>query len=403
MKKLLFIILLFTGYISAQQVYPLIYDTTSGGVYNVNYIKQLGTKNDATHHRMPVDVGGATINATLTGMSNAANQKLLYSLDSLIRIQTDSIAARFTRQLTAMTTLNTNTKKLADSIVTRIHANSSTNPFYDNITNFPANPATSANQLLVAHIDSLIKIQTDTIAARFTRQLTAMTTLNAKSFATTIKQDSILNVLKLQLARLQYQAGLKTNTDSLVNRISRSILNGLATSKNQTTIFSKDSLMTIYLKALQDSIINRIHMNSLTLPLFTSGTGQPPPTRDSLSGVTPKVIDVRYTNGYYPTKTNLTFSNLTGTIDTIRIKTWCVAKNDSSYYNVGWKDRSSGVAAVGTPDANEPDNSLIIIPANASRTFESDGYGKVGVIRIMWKTTAGKTSTKLYLSWTRIN
>jgi hypothetical protein len=112
---------------------------------------------------------------------------------------------------------------------------------------------------------------------------------------------------------------------------------------------------------------------------------------------------MRLTNGNNPTKVNLTLTNLTGTIDTIRIKTYCVAKKDSSYFNVGWKDRSSGASGVGTADVNESDNSLIIIPANTSRTFESDGYGKVSIIRLIWRDKRGKTSTKLYVSTQPLN
>ena len=266
MKKLIIIILLFTGYIYSQQVEPLVADTNSSGVYDVNHIKILGTKNDATHHRLPVD---ANFTGTIPGVSTYAAQVLLLHIDSLIQ---------------------TNTKKLADSTA-----------------------------ILRAIVNKLIS-----------------------NPSTSIRQDTLLALLKL-LGR------------------------------------------------------------SNTLPYFVAGTGQTIPTRDSLSGVTPKVIDVRYANGYYPTKVNLTLTNLTGTADTVRIKTWCVAKNDSSYFNVGWKDRSGGGSAVGSPDGNELDNSLIIIPANTSRTFESDGYGKVGIIRIMWKTTAGKTSTKLYISTQKIN
>ena len=124
MKKLLFIILLFTGYIYSQQVEPLVADTNSSGVYDVNHIKILGTKNDATHHRMPVDVGGATINATITGMSTSANQVKLYSLDSLIQLRV---------------------KALADSIINRIHMNSATLPFYNSITNFSTNNSYAQN------------------------------------------------------------------------------------------------------------------------------------------------------------------------------------------------------------------------------------------------------------------
>ncbi len=236
-----------------------------------------------TNQIMPLDAtGNVKIAGTITGGSTSANQKLLYTVDSLIQI---------------------NTKRVADSLkVWRLRLDTTYQRYKVGavVQNFPTNPTTS------------------------------------------IRQDSLLALLKY-LGR------------------------------------------------------------SLTLPYFVRGTGQFPPVRDSLVGQTAKVIDVRYSDGTYPTKTNLTLTNLTGTTDTVRIKTWCVAKNDSSYFNVGWKDRSSGVSAVGTPDGNEPDNSLIIIPANTSRTFESDGNGKVSVIRIMWKTTAGKTSTKLYISTQKIN
>jgi len=235
MQRILFIILLFTGYIYSQQVQPLVADTNSSGVYDVNHVKILGTKNDATHHRMPVDMTGTV-----------------------------------------------------------------------SVSNFPANPSTS------------------------------------------IRQDSLLNLLKL-----------------------------------------------LYYRNYNGIVIGS--------PLFMAGIGQIQPVRDSLSGVNDKVIDMRLTNGNNPTKVNLTLTNLTGTIDTIRIKTYCVAKKDSSYFNVGWKDRSSGASGVGTADVNESDNSLIIIPANTSRTFESDGYGKVSIIRLIWRDKRGKTSTKLYVSTQPLN
>jgi hypothetical protein len=68
MQRILFIILLFTGYIYSQQVQPLVADTNSSGAYDVNHIKILGTKNDAAHHRMPVDMTGA-----LTGTVSVSN------------------------------------------------------------------------------------------------------------------------------------------------------------------------------------------------------------------------------------------------------------------------------------------------------------------------------------------
>ena len=223
-----------------------------------------------------------------------------------------------------------------------------------NVLNFPTGMSTSANQKLLYTGDSLIQINTKRVA------------------------DSLkVWRLRLDTTYQRYKVG--------------AVVQNFPT--NPTTSIRQDSLLAL-LKYLG---------RSLTLPYFVRGTGQFPPVRDSLVGQTAKVIDVRYSDGTYPTKTNLTLTNLTGTTDTVRIKTWCVAKNDSSYFNVGWKDRSSGVSAVGTPDGNEPDNSLIIIPANTSRTFESDGNGKVSVIRIMWKTTAGKTSTKLYISTQKIN
>jgi hypothetical protein len=132
-----------------------------------------------------------------------------------------------------------------------------------------------------------------------------------------------------------------------------------------------------------------------------SGSPQDTPVRDSLSGATPKTVDLRYSNGKYPTKVNITFYS--STLDTIKLQTLNIAKNDSSYLNVGWKDRSSGNSGVGTPGVNESNNAQIIIPAGTSRTFESDGLGKVGLIRIQWYDTRGKSARKVYLSTQRLN
>jgi hypothetical protein len=299
MQRILFIILLFTGYIYSQQVQPLVADTNSSGAYDVNHIKILGTKNDATHHRLPVDINGGTINATITGGATSANQALLKTVDSLIQV---------------------NTKRMADSL-------------------------------------KIWRLRSDSTYSRY--KVGAV----VQNFPDSTKQ--------------RYKVG------AVVQNFP----------SNPTTSIRQDTLLAL-LKYLG---------RSLTTPYFFAATGQPPPTRDSISGQTAKVIDVRYSNGYYPTKVNWTATNLTGTADTIRLKTFCVAKNDSSYYNAGWKDRSSGASGVGTADQNEPDNSLIIIPANTSRSFESDGFAKVGVMRFMWKTNAGKSAAKLYLSWTRIN
>jgi hypothetical protein len=150
MQRILFIILLFTGYIYSQQVQPLVADTNSSGAYDVNYIKILGTKNDATHHRLPVDINGGTINATITGGATSANQALLKTVDSLIQI---------------------NTKKLADSIITRIHMNSATLPFYS--AGVP-----QAEQVP----DSMISAQTKTY--QFNGALMAMVTIYNPSATT---------------------------------------------------------------------------------------------------------------------------------------------------------------------------------------------------------------------------
>jgi hypothetical protein len=188
-------------------------------------------------------------------------------------------------------------------------------------------------------------------------------------------------------------------TDSIGNLKMSGTFSGALTIPGVSTSIKQDSVLNL-LKLLYYRNYNGIVIGS---PLFMAGIGQIQPVRDSLSGVNDKVIDMRLTNGNNPTKVNLTLTNLTGTIDTIRIKTYCVAKKDSSYFNVGWKDRSSGASGVGTADVNESDNSLIIIPANTSRTFESDGYGKVSIIRLIWRDKRGKTSTKLYVSTQPLN
>ena len=193
-------------------------------------------------------------------------------------------------------------------------------------------------------------------------------------------------------SRYKVQANILNFPDSTKSRYKTST-NILNFPSNPTTSIKQDTLLALL------KYLGRTNL----LPYFMSGSPLPAPTPDSLVGQTAKVIDFRYSNGTYPWKVNMTFTNKTVTTDTIRIKTWCVAKNDSSYFNVGWKDRSSGASGVGTPGVNESDMSLVIIPANTSRTFESDGYGKAGLVRIMWKTNAGKAATKLYLSWQRVN
>ena len=54
MGKLFLFIILLTGYISAQQVEPMIHDTTAGGAYLPSGIKYLGTKNNTQYSKMPV-------------------------------------------------------------------------------------------------------------------------------------------------------------------------------------------------------------------------------------------------------------------------------------------------------------------------------------------------------------
>jgi hypothetical protein len=113
MQRILFIILLFTGYIYSQQVQPLVADTNSSGAYDVNHIKILGTKNDAAHHRMPVDMTGA-----LTGTVSVSNFP-------------DSSKSRLKQNVVVTNFPDSSKSRLKQNVV---------------VTNFPANPSTSIRQ-----------------------------------------------------------------------------------------------------------------------------------------------------------------------------------------------------------------------------------------------------------------
>jgi hypothetical protein len=82
MRKIFFILLLFTSCVFAQFVQPLIDDTTNSGTYNVNSRKILGTKNDATHSRMPVD---AYIEGPITGSATSTKQDSLLNVNKNMR------------------------------------------------------------------------------------------------------------------------------------------------------------------------------------------------------------------------------------------------------------------------------------------------------------------------------
>lgn len=155
--------------------------------------------------------------------------------------------------------------------------------------------------------------------------------------------------------------------------------------------------------ANQIALYNQLHtkLDSLKLAITNLRSGQLAPVRDSLysntGGSYPKIL----TYGY-PTIANITLTNATATADTIKISTFCIAKNDYSFYNVGWRDISSGKSGVGFPDINESDNTLIIIPANTSRVLQSDGFGRVNLVKLEWYDTRGKATQKLYISYQKI-
>ena len=115
------------------------------------------------------------------------------------------------------------------------------------LTTVQSGGSTLATQLLQLHIDSLVKIQTDTIAARFTRQLAAMTTLNAKSMWT-----------------------------------------NYSTSANQAKLYSKDSMMVANQTNGNQVLQLNSSSNSYGTVFTTAGTNP-----DSIIfGFTPKTITV---------------------------------------------------------------------------------------------------------------